>query len=529
MKEFTFLAFDLIGIMILLISITFIVANMIGNHRFSFWASLFSILIAFLYVMRILNLEPYVKYLKDVKDIAIIYLASTAIPFIISLVSLLKENHQRDIVSKFYNFGVSLDDVNTLAYLTSKGKVIKTAKKIDEIRLRFKEDKEFVYIKSISVDNVQIKNKSFMKELVKAGINGVPTVFKFVYSNELIVEIPIIRREIKKSNHIYGYALLDSNSAIDGDFKSNLVKEYRKNLFIYLDLLDEALAYLDEEGENFIASHEMIDLIGTNDNVINRNLIRQLVHPDDADTMNNHKVEDEKLTRVYYRLNTSKGYLWFEESSVKYFGNVFVLLRTVEATKANRVIFGNYKDMTKLVNSLCNDKHNFGIVMLNINNIPEINASLGKDLTDVLISKFFVKILNGPLKDQVKVFKLGSIEYGLIVENEEYMEVLVRDLNNNNSYIMAQDVIVNKIKQRVKCNVGVVSSKDVNTTNSREVMKIALDTLKMATDPDYEKDFYVYYYVQSKKHDYDLKSLGINLETDDLDMFKEDIDKNKKK
>lgn len=512
--------FSIIGVGL---SFGFILANLFANRRFSIIAFLIFLIVGALYVVKYYLIGWYGTYFAAIPNVETYFLIASGLTFVVSFASFVITNGKTNVNALLFKYAVGYENTNVLAYVSKTHKILQASKKMEDILNYKTKGKQFALNVAV-MDDEKLDLKKLEKSLAHCGgkLNEV-VYFYFTFSNALMLELEVIKKKVMKGRRCVGYVLIDHT--VSNSYKIEVQKEFKKNLYIYLDLFNAPVAYFDSEDKKYIVSHVLMDMVGFESNQINQEDFVKMMHPSDVQLYQARKIEENILNKVHYRLQTTNGYVWFEEGFARYFGRDFILMKRTEMAGTSRVVFGNYKSMLNRVVGLCTDKTSFGLILMNITNITQISAAMGKEFGDILLSKFFTKVLTGSLKDQIQMFKLGSTEYGLVVENAEYMQLVVRNLHNNTSELLSQDIVINKTNYRIECELGIVSSLDFEKCDAREIMKAAFDTLKEASDPDFLKDYSIYQPKQLVEVDYNLERLGINPDEDDLSQFEEDVKK----
>jgi GGDEF domain-containing protein len=419
--------------------------------------------------------------------------------------------------------GVFFEESRILAYVTKSNKLCKYSQKLAEIFKAQKEKHVQFQLKQIKVDDKEIKIRHLAKELANIPLDK-PVMFSFTYANNFVLDLEVVKRLVmNEKRKRFGYVLID-NTVITG-YRTEASKEFKRYLFIYLDLLNMPIAYLDEDNNSYILSNALRELLRLEQNEITPFAIKDIMHPEDVFSYETRKMEDHKVNRLYFRLRCGDNYLWFSEDSGNFFGKKFILIRRVDpAATISKISFSNYKAMVRRVSELCDEKSRFAIAMLRFSNINDVTHKKGDEFGEILISKFFARIYNGKTNVLNNVFKISANEYALIFEDESYIDLIIRDLSNNSSELLHQDIRVNKVSIHVEAQVGLVLSEDFETLVPREIIKAGLDALKEATDPDFLNDYSIYIPTVEVEEEYDLSKLGINLEEDDLSEFLDELE-----
>lgn len=512
---------ELSGIAVIVLAFAFLLANIIANKKTSVIGWLVSLLVLFMYFDKFRLDILYTQYLSTINMIDEYFLLASVVALLFTFVHFVCQTHKKRTINQLYRFAVNQDNSQILAFISKKHKLLHTTSKLSELLDPAAHNSPFKLF-AAQIDDKKIELKQLPKALgLRDSKIATPIKMKFTFSNSLSVDYEVTKKLVEHNNRSLGYILVDT--VVSQSYKMEVAKEFKKNLFVYLDMFQTPLAYFDQDQKLYVASHAMLDMIPFTDNQVTQAELLEKMHPNDIETYRMRKIEDSKRNKIYFRLKVDEEFVWFEESSVRYFDKDFILIKRVEAIATSKVVFGNYKAMIKMVSELSDNKKDFGLIVMNLSNITQIAASQGKELSELLLGKFFIKILNGPLKGQIKLYKLGSTEYAVLIENGEYTQLVIRNLHNNTSELASQNISINNMKYRLECALGVVASQDFATADPRAIIKAGFDTLKEASDPDYLKDYSIYQPKQTVTVEYDLKTLGIDLD-DDLKEFENELD-----
>ena len=227
-----------------------------------------------------------------------------------------------------------------------------------------------------------------------------------------------------------------------------------------------------------------------------------------------YHVENNKIKNAFIRLQSKVGYVWFEQLAASFNNFEFILLRKADLNKMTNINFGTYEGLVNNVNHLCQENKQFGLVMFHLVNIPDLLNEYGKDVADVLTNKFLTQILTNLLNNQVQVYKIGAIEYIMVMEKTAYLDLVVRDLANKASDLLTQEIIVNKYKLKVNSEVAIVYSKDVKALDASSILKITFETIKEASDPEFYKPYSIYQPKDERDDEFSFEALGIDFDRD---------------
>jgi hypothetical protein len=304
----------------------------------------------------------------------------------------------------------------------------------------------------------------------------------------------------------------------DKTVKLDLERNYKRNLFIYLDLLNQPIAYLDKTKDCYVLTSSLSKFLNAAGRIITIDNLKKLIHPEDLTIFASYQITENNINKRFFRLKSGNSYYWFEEKVLKYFGNDFIILKKTDSSNLVKLNFKDYNEMVKKIEYNYKQNLDFGLVIINMSNLTVITKEMGTEFTELIINKFFTTILNSNLKNQVRIFKISLEEYALIIDGQDHVELTIRNVANNQSILLSQDVYVNRKRNHIKCKLGIVSSKDIAAKYPKLIINAAFETIKEAKDNNFENDYCIYNQYKTLKKEYSLKDLGIDLD-EDLKLF----------
>lgn len=517
---------DLIGIVGIVLSFGFIITNLISNRKLAIISLIIFLVVGGSLALRIFRNDLFVQYLNFIPNpqntLVIAAGGCLLISFLELLILVIKRNNRLKIARQ----GEIYDDSRILAYLTKSNKMFQYSKQIEEIKRGLREEDGQFKIQKVFFENNEIPLKYVLKTIARCGDNiNEPSKFKIKYSNGFDNDLDLIKKPITKnpeSKKVIGYALIDNTTS--NSVKIELEKIHKRNLFIYLNLLNQPIAYYDHGQNGYVITNHLSKLLAIDSRVITVDNFKKLMHPEDINEYESNKSVENKLNQRFFRLKSGNSYFWFEEAVVNYFETDFIILKKTDASFTIDLQFEGYKAMVKQIENHYANNLDFGIVVINMNSLPEITTNMGTDYSTIIVNKFFTAIINSNLKEHVKVYKIGAIEFALVIEGQEYVDLTIRSLDNNQSLLLSQDVYVNRKRNRIQCQVGLVASQDIASKDTRVIIKAAFDTIKEATDANFGNNYSIYQPIVIVEKEYNLKDLGIDL-NEDLNEFIEILDK----
>lgn len=285
------------------------------------------------------------------------------------------------------------------------------------------------------------------------------------------------------------------------------------NLLIYLEMMDEPLAcYVNGK---YIINNMMKRILRYNDYSIEKNDFSKYINFRDKQAF--LKNSDSNT----FRINGTEENDWFEETTVKIQDNEYRLVRRARNLNVNKIKLRSFKELNNCLNEYMYQNKEYYLVFFDIVNTIDISAFYGKDFTDLVVSKFLTIINNLPYVSQTKIFYISSTEYVLVLDDKIEYNILVSELENNNSALLSSTIFIGESKVIVNSKVGVVASKDVKNNDVSNVIDKGFEMVKLAINSNYPGNYAIYHKVDNSI-DYSAKDLNIDLDID-LNQYKKKI------
>ena len=508
-----------------------VIANIIANRRIAVIAFVLSLLCVSMFFSSFIPALTSIYNALDTTGEYLYYFVFSAVASFVSFVSLVYYSLKHKRINKLFEVAATFDSDKVIAVVSKKGKLLKASSKLENIieKLDVEPNESDLSIVKIKVGNQEYHRRQLanLKNILKGiAYSKQGKDICFLYSNGLALEMNIDIEEVKINNKVYGYALFDKNIIASEDYKQVVDKVGKKNTFINLDMLDSDIAYFDNVVNKYILTNHFFASLGLNlqEGVINsleKEELAKYIHPDDLEVYKTSKIIAGKVLKVYYRIKLVNEYEWFEESLFLDSNNKeYRVLRRVDSMVASKVRYGDYKAFVKQLESLCDNQKEFGIIMLNLYSIPKITANIGKEMSDLATSNYFNKIINSILKGACSIYKISIIEYALVVNDVQLLNVIKRDLIDNSSFLTTCAIELSSLNVTIEAEVGIVDTSEVDNVNAKDMARLAFDMLKQASDPAYPKNYSIYNKTTPANLDYSLADLGIDLD-EDLSVYDE--------
>ncbi|MDD3999746.1 MAG: hypothetical protein PHX62_02475 [Bacilli bacterium] len=323
------------------------------------------------------------------------------------------------------------------------------------------------------------------------------------------IKIDMFKRKIIVNGKLLGFVLMTYGgiSTFDGSAFD------ARTFYNYINFLGEAICYFEYTTRRYILTGEMMNLLGVSDNQLGENAFLAAVVKEDLSLVANRNLND-KLQKNYYRINTSQGRIWFEESNINYEGHYYVVIHKTDFARLKM----NFYDHTKLLETtgLIYDRNNWvSLILINFLNLPTILQEVGKDVIEVILTKFFSQSSTELGLKNMKVYRVDDYVYAILIDKKENYNRLLEALNNGKTSLMKTAIIFNERKYEISNTLGIVSSENVENSQPETILNSALEALNLATDEKYQESYCIY--ISKPTQNVDFNELGIDLSDEFLD------------
>jgi GGDEF domain-containing protein len=408
--------------------------------------------------------------------------------------------------AKFIHLVKSASNVESTiyAYLNNKGKILYyTNDFLDLFNISSSEELESI-IYYVHQGEKQYSYKAFLSILTDDKEDDYNITVDLSNSKE--VKLALSKRKVISKGNLLGYVLIKQR--VRGNVQ---VAETNSNAILLstLNLVTEAIALYDSDTNKYVLNKKMQVALGVEEV---SNLDDFIYFEDRIQLEKRAKVEGDK-SRIFYRLDTPNGRFWVQENAKIQNSK---LTMVVKETDFKNLIY-NFRDYSKLIadlDQLLMTLNNFALVYIDLYNLDSIKDKIGKDASLVLATQFFSNI-NNDVKD-LKVYEIGYYKYAFIIRSEETYNNILRDLNNNTSTLLKANLNFNDLSFEIRSYLGFVERNNVSDPTTELMMNLAEESLKLASNKDYSKDYSIYF---SKKKQIEEEVKNIDLSDDFLDKI----------
>ncbi|HOH17832.1 MAG TPA: hypothetical protein PK087_00775 [Bacilli bacterium] len=424
------------------------------------------------------------SYLFYLPALTLLALIITLIEFLVSQ----RQYHNRIAIIEAMPSNI---ETNVYAYLNRQGRLLKLTEGFLDLFTDLISGKQmwFESISRFSCNDEEMTYKKWLAFLKHAPESIFLVNIKLVNDEELNLNLE--KKAIFKDEKLVGYILLNQKLTLSEVFKDDVKNDYKKRLKKYLDLLDEPLAYFDQDKNKYILSTQMMRLLNAKESELAPAVFEKLIVPEDLGALSKRPTTEGQAV-VQYRLITINGQEWFEENIQHHGNHRYLVLHRSDFTKT-KINFKGYPELLSDVNAFIDQNRDFALAFLALKDLPRIVDVLGNDASELVALKYFTKLNASSLSGKIKVYRISKMEYGIIIDRLDNYDLILRDLKNNVSELLGLEIYFNEKKFVLKNAVGIVSSKNVLERTPEAIVKAGFDALFFATDEKYDKRYSIYY------------------------------------
>ncbi len=276
----------------------------------------------------------------------------------------------------------------------------------------------------------------------------------------------------------------------------------RKRFISTIEILNDGLCFKDE-GEDFFGTDKFIEYFGLESNSFDKKTFDDLIYKDDLPL---YKNTIEKLSKkrpdytTTYRVKKNDDYIWIKEVGKKISINkktsIISLVKPMnireypesEIDVLNQL--PSSKKMYQKIQEIIHTKKQFTLYAIHLSNIPNINEKYGRDVGDLMMGEYLKKLRYNFIKDNHSLYRIGGINFGLIINDERKVELIDRALQHGGD-LLNLTMVFGGITQTVYPNLGISKFNNEGET-ADQIIKEATKALKITLKDSYDANFNYY-------------------------------------
>lgn len=328
-------------------------------------------------------------------------------------------------------------------------------------------------------------------------------------------EIDLIKQNIYFNNKYVGYIVYE-------ELEANTFQETTLDIPVnpFLNSFDEPLAYYKTIEKSYYLNKAMAKFLKVNQFILTEEEFKEFILPTDLSFFIQKPDELSLNKKNFFRLLVGEKTYWFEAN---YEHDCAIIRRTSVINQRNKLLLKTHVDLADDINKLLHNQQDFGLITLSFVNLLDVSLIDGKDLSNALISQYFKTLLDGPYKNEIEIYQLGNIEFGLLVNNLTNFDIITREIIDNRATVFKEVAyVLNNQNIKIDLAVGLLSSKNIENLNPEEIISAGYEALQEALDPKYPNSYSIYYPKAQVVKEYRLEDFDIDLSEDFLKKYKID-------
>jgi len=307
-----------------------------------------------------------------------------------------------------------------------------------------------------------------------------------------------IKKMVKKSVSEYDFFALEKRL----EEMSNTSELLRERFISTIEIMNDGIAFIEADGTMF-GSDKFKEITGINDNEFTLEEYYKIIYKDDVYSYKNSIEKTTKKSPIYnitYRVKKDDDYIW-----VKEVGKLIILnkkntyisiikpldIKQFPETEVEVLLsLPNYKKMYDEMQKLARLKTTYHLVIIRLTNIPKINEKYGRDVGDLMMGEYLKKLRYNFIKEEQSLYRIGGIDFGLIIKDEKKFEFLQRALTGGGDLLNLK-MIFGGITQTLYPNLG-ISESPYEGKSADQVYEEANEALKISINDPTNKNFYYY-------------------------------------
>lgn len=268
----------------------------------------------------------------------------------------------------------------------------------------------------------------------------------------------------------------------------------RQRFISTIELLSDGICF-SEEGEKSFGTDRYVSIMGLKNNEFNKETHENMIYKDDLIQYQSVLEKLSKKSPIYsttYRVEKDGSTLWIKENGKKLYMNkktsIISIVKPMDIKRfpeteidvLNKL--SGYKIMYNEMQRLSKMKQPYNLVMIQLSNIPNINEKYGRDVGDLMMGEYLKKTRFNFIKDDVSLFRIGGINFGLIVKDEKKYEILERALIGGGDLLNLK-MIFGGITQTIYPNFGISEAPYIGK-NVDKVIEEAQEALRISLKDD---------------------------------------------
>ncbi|MDP3130437.1 MAG: PAS domain-containing protein, partial [Bacillota bacterium] len=274
------------------------------------------------------------------------------------------------------------------------------------------------------------------------------------------------RSKIRITRNLTDYDFFELEKELDE--VKNASELLRLRYISTIGLLTEALAFHDVANNTLFVTDQFKKIVELDKSDFTIDEYCATIHQDDRGQYLAALRKASKKAPTYdvkYRVMRAGGAVWVEER-----GRAFEFDGTIHVVAAVRAIdmklfpetmiheldsIPTEQQLVQYLTQILKEPETFYLVMIQLTNIPDVNARFGRDVGNLMIAEYIKKMRYHFAKDVNSIFRITGIQFALVISEQRKYEVLLRALQSGGDLVNLM-INIGGIQQVVYPNLGVI-------------------------------------------------------------------------
>lgn len=232
--------------------------------------------------------------------------------------------------------------------------------------------------------------------------------------------------------------------------ESNQYLESIKHKFIAtFEISKEGLFTIDLDDKSIWASNALIKMLGLPEPTMNLDDFRKLFHPEDLATYLSMIAELSLSKQQYYikyRIYNKGSYMWVEERGKRIFedqttSTIMGSLNPVPTRhhQASNIAIldelGTYHELIIKMHNLVNEDKYFLTMIIELSNIPKINADYGWEVGNMFLAEYLSKMQETFVTESGAIYRISGLKFVILVTDPRKKEYLENNIRNQTNFL----------------------------------------------------------------------------------------------
>ena len=243
----------------------------------------------------------------------------------------------------------------------------------------------------------------------------------------------------------------------------------RRRFISTIEILSDGISFRESDGLIF-GSDTFISYLGLENNQFTDEELHKKIYKDDLPQYIQAMEKTTKRNPIYridYRIKKDEKLLWVKEVGKRInvnkkntFISIIKILDIKLYPQTEIEVLNGLQGSRKMydeLQKLSRTKSPYHLVNIQLTNIPKINEKYGRDVGDLMMGEYIKKLRYNFIKDNQSLFRIGGINFGMIIKDDKKYEILVRALQGAGE-LLNLNMVFGGITQTLYPNIGIAES-----------------------------------------------------------------------